>query len=105
MKSIETQTGNYEPLVFEKGYTYNKVIIPSKYKPKPEKTYDNIDDFYGKCIDCDKKYLKIKKNSLLVCRACYLDSQGLQICKKCGSTKKKNDYIICYKCFTELKNK
>ena len=107
--TIETQT-NQPVKIFLNGYTYNKVIIPTKYrkpkpiyKPKPIIKKNIV--INPKCISCNEEYYRIKKTSLDICRKCYLDSVGMMICNKCGASKKKNDYLLCFRCFCEVTGK
>lgn len=97
-KSIETQT-NYEPKLLKPDYIYNKVIIPFARK---EKQITNDNEFFFKCKKCNTKQIKFKKDLEQLCRKCFLEKIDREVCKRCKASKKKNEYTICYKCFTEL---
>lgn len=60
----------------------------------------------NKCLTCEDLVLNNKKDvDYKYCRKCYLTSRGMSICQTCNSTKKDNNFKICFKCSEEMKNK
>ena len=96
--SISTQTG------FR--YKKEKIIIPTKYR-KPIINKDNDIHFFMNCKtkECNNKWVITKTNiKKEYCRKCYLKNNNMETCLRCNATKKKNDFLTCFKCYTEIKN-
>ncbi len=96
-KADEREEGAFRARKKQQSIEYQRQLVE---KAKNDKDY--VKQCQGK--GCSVKLLNITTDDKSkFCRRCFLRKHNRDLCSRCNSSKKKNEFKVCFKCNCELK--